>query len=148
MAPPHSPPGTGGGARDGHLLDRPLPVRTLVGEDARRHHHDDGLPRRPRLPRRSVAVDAPRAAADHGSRRSLDRRRSVVTLRIVHVSAYCAPAFVYGGPPRSIFELCRAQRELGASVHVITTSANGDRELPQDVIARGEYEGIPVRYCE
>ena len=71
-----------------------------------------------------------------------------MTLRVVHVSAYFAPAFVYGGPPRSILGLCRAQRDAGVDVQVITTTANGDSELPQTVVARGEYEGIPVRYCE
>ena len=71
-----------------------------------------------------------------------------MSLRVVHVSAYFAPAFVYGGPPRSILGLCRAQRDAGVDVQVITTTANGDAELAAVVIARGEYEGIPVRYCD
>ena len=68
-------------------------------------------------------------------------------MRVVHVCAYFAPAFVYGGPPRSVLALCRAERDAGANVRVVTTSANGDGELSEEVIARGEYEGIPVRYC-
>jgi glycosyltransferase involved in cell wall biosynthesis len=71
-----------------------------------------------------------------------------VSLRVVHVCAYFAPAFVYGGPPRSVLGLCRAQREAGVDVRVVTTTANGDSELPDTVIAHGEYEGIPVHYCE
>jgi glycosyltransferase involved in cell wall biosynthesis len=71
-----------------------------------------------------------------------------LTLRVIHVAAYFAPAFVYGGPPRSILGLCRAQRDAGVDVQVITTTANGDAELPDAVVARGEYEGIPVQYCE
>jgi hypothetical protein len=63
------------------------------------------------------------------------------------VCAYFAPAFVYGGPPRSVLALCRAQRDAGADVRVVTTSANGDGEVSEEFIARGEYEGIPVRYC-
>jgi len=70
-----------------------------------------------------------------------------MTLRVVHVCAYFAPAFVYGGPPRSIFGLCRAQRDAGLDVRVVTTTANGDSELSDSVILRAEYEGIPVRYC-
>jgi len=70
-----------------------------------------------------------------------------MTLRIVHVCAYFAPAFVYGGPPRSVLALCRAQRDAGADVRVVTTSANGDGEVSEEVVARAEYEGIPVRYC-
>jgi glycosyltransferase involved in cell wall biosynthesis len=68
-------------------------------------------------------------------------------VRVVHVCAYFAPAFVYGGPPRSVLALCGAQRDAGADVRVVTTSANGDAEVSEAVIARGEYDGIPVRYC-
>lgn len=71
-----------------------------------------------------------------------------MSLRVVHLSAYFAPAFVYGGPPRSILGLCRAQRELGVDVRVVTTTANGDDELDDAVIARGEYDGVRVRYCK
>jgi glycosyltransferase involved in cell wall biosynthesis len=70
-----------------------------------------------------------------------------MTVRVVHVCAYFAPAFVYGGPPRSVLALCLAQRDAGADVRVVTTSANGDGEVSEELIARGEYEGIPVRYC-
>jgi glycosyltransferase involved in cell wall biosynthesis len=70
-----------------------------------------------------------------------------VPLHVVHVCAYFAPAFVYGGPPRSIHALCRAQRTAGADVRVVTTSANGDGELGDEIVARGEYDGIPVHYC-
>ena len=70
-----------------------------------------------------------------------------MSIRVVHVCAYFAPAFVYGGPPRSVFDLCRAQIEEGADVQVVTTTANGDAELSDAVVARGEYEGVPVRYC-
>jgi hypothetical protein len=69
-------------------------------------------------------------------------------VRVVHVCAYFAPAFVYGGPPRSVFDLCRAERDAGADVRVITTTANGNGELGGPIVARGEYDGIPVRYCE
>jgi glycosyltransferase involved in cell wall biosynthesis len=68
-------------------------------------------------------------------------------LRVVHLCAYFAPAFIYGGPPRSVLALCRAQREAGADIRVVTTSANGEGELGDEVTAREEYEGIPVRYC-
>jgi len=70
-----------------------------------------------------------------------------MTVRVVHVCAYFAPAFVYGGPPRSVLALCQAQRDAGADVRVVTTSANGDAEVSEEFIARGEYQGIPVRYC-
>ena len=102
---------------------------------------------RPDVPRRPVAPDATQSAAGHWRRRSLVARCGVI-LRVVHVCAYFAPAFVYGGPPRSILGLCRAQRDAGVDVEVVTTTANGDSELAESVVASGEYDGIPVRYCE
>lgn len=71
-----------------------------------------------------------------------------MSLRVVHVCAYFAPAFVYGGPPRSVLGLCRALRDAGLDVRVVTTTADGDRELADSVVAQGQYQGIPVRYCE
>jgi glycosyltransferase involved in cell wall biosynthesis len=68
-------------------------------------------------------------------------------LRVVHVCAYFAPAFVYGGPPRSLLELCQAQRAAGLHVSVVTTTADGSRELPREATAAREYAGIPVTYC-
>ncbi len=65
-------------------------------------------------------------------------------MKVVHVSAYFAPAFGFGGPPRSLLALCRAQQDAGLDVEVFTTTANRGAELP----ARpdGELvEGIPVR---
>lgn len=63
-------------------------------------------------------------------------------MRVLHVSAYFAPAFVYGGPPRSILGLCQALLRVGVDVCVFTTTANGCAELPPggDV-----HEGVPVR---
>jgi glycosyltransferase involved in cell wall biosynthesis len=67
-------------------------------------------------------------------------------MRILHVAAYYAPAFVYGGPPRSIHALCRALTEQGVDVQVFTTDANGAGSLPPAVTAATELEGVPVRY--
>ena len=71
-----------------------------------------------------------------------------MSLRVVHVCAYFAPAFVYGGPPRSIAGLCRAQRDAGIDVSVVTTTANGGTELDDSIVGRGHYDGIPVHYCK
>jgi len=67
-------------------------------------------------------------------------------VRVLHVSAYYAPAFVYGGPPRSIHALCRALHAHGVDVSVFTTDANGSTSLPADVTAARQHEGVPVRY--
>jgi len=68
-------------------------------------------------------------------------------VRVIHVSAYYAPAWVYGGPPASIHGLCRALRRRGTDVQVVTTDANGESALPATVTGAGAYEGVPVTYC-
>jgi glycosyltransferase involved in cell wall biosynthesis len=67
-------------------------------------------------------------------------------MRVVHVTPYFAPAFVYGGPPRSVLALCRALRHAGAAVEVVTSTANGDGELPAAVSAQKTFDGVPVTY--
>jgi len=62
------------------------------------------------------------------------------------VSAYYAPAFVYGGPPRSIHGLCHALHARGLDLTVFTTDANGAGALPPSVTAGSRYEGVAVRY--
>ncbi|HTM04916.1 MAG TPA: glycosyltransferase [Vicinamibacterales bacterium] len=67
-------------------------------------------------------------------------------MRVLHVAAYYAPAYVYGGPPRSIHGLCRALTRHGVDVEVFTTDANGEAALPPTVTGSGDFEGVPVRY--
>ena len=67
-------------------------------------------------------------------------------MRVLHVAAYYAPAFVYGGPPRTIHALCRALGGHGVDVQVFTTDANGSGSLPSSVAAASAFEGVPVRY--
>jgi len=66
-------------------------------------------------------------------------------LRVLHVTPYFAPAYRYGGPPRSILGLCRALGEAGVDVEVFTTTANGGDPLPP---APGgvDIEGVRARY--
>ena len=37
-------------------------------------------------------------------------------MRVLHVQAYFAPAWVYGGPPRSVLGLCKALQRNGVEV--------------------------------
>jgi glycosyltransferase involved in cell wall biosynthesis len=67
-------------------------------------------------------------------------------MRVLHVSPYFAPAYRYGGPARSILGLCRGLLDQGVGVEVFTTTANGSEELPMEVVERGSFEGVPVRY--
>jgi glycosyltransferase involved in cell wall biosynthesis len=67
-------------------------------------------------------------------------------VRVLHVSPYFAPAFRYGGPPRSVLGLCQGLQRAGVQVEVITTAANGPTDLAASPRGGDEYEGIPVRY--
>src|SRR5438445_13776112 len=67
-------------------------------------------------------------------------------MRVLHVSPYFAPAFVYGGPPRSILGLCKGLQHAGVDVEVFTTTANGEEEMPASPPGGDCYDGVPVRY--
>jgi glycosyltransferase involved in cell wall biosynthesis len=70
-------------------------------------------------------------------------------MKVLHVAPSFHPAYSYGGPIRSTFELCRNLGELGCEVRVLTTDANGlDQVLDVDTNEEVELpEGFRVRYC-
>jgi len=70
-------------------------------------------------------------------------------MKVLHVVPSFHPAYSYGGPIRSTFELCRNAAELGCEVRVLTTDANGlHRVLDVDKNEEVELpEGFRVRYC-
>jgi glycosyltransferase involved in cell wall biosynthesis len=70
-------------------------------------------------------------------------------MKVLHVVPSFHPAYSYGGPIRSTFELCRNEVELGCEVRVLTTDADGlDRVLDVDKTKEVELpEGFRVRYC-
>lgn len=47
------------------------------------------------------------------------------TMKIFCITPYYKPAYVYGGPSRSVPSLCEAMAKYGAQVTVFTTNANG-----------------------
>ena len=65
-------------------------------------------------------------------------------LSVLHVSPYFAPAFRYGGPPRSILGLCRALARAGVRAEACTTTANGAGELPPSPPDGEWIDGIRV----
>lgn len=70
-------------------------------------------------------------------------------MNILHVTPSFYPAFFYGGPTHSVFELCAGLARHGNSVTVLTTDANGPSEVlsvdtSQEVQLR---PGLNVRYC-
>jgi glycosyltransferase involved in cell wall biosynthesis len=69
-----------------------------------------------------------------------------MALRVLHVTPYFAPAFGYGGPPRSVLGLCRGLGRAGVEVRVVTTTADGRRELSASPPEGDRYEGVAVHY--
>lgn len=66
-------------------------------------------------------------------------------MRILHVTPYFAPAYCYGGPPRSILGLSRALLARQVEVEVITTTANLPHELEPSPDSAVLVDGIPTR---
>lgn len=70
-------------------------------------------------------------------------------VRVLHITPSFYPALVYGGPTRSVHQLCIALAEVGCEVRVLTTDANGpdaelDVETDREIRLR---DGLRVRYC-
>lgn len=68
-------------------------------------------------------------------------------LKVLHVAPSYAPAWVYGGPVRSVPGLVKALGAAGLDVRVVTTNANGDGTLD---VPRGwtRWEDTPVAYSK
>jgi glycosyltransferase involved in cell wall biosynthesis len=62
------------------------------------------------------------------------------------VVPYYKPAYVYGGPARSIPAMCEALAELGAQVTVFTTDANGAERLNVPLGRALNVSGVTVWY--
>jgi len=70
-------------------------------------------------------------------------------VRVLHVTPFFAPAWVYGGLPESAYQFARHLARAGATVRVLTTDANG-WGTRLDAAAMRSYahrDNIEVRYC-
>src|SRR5215470_9921563 len=70
-------------------------------------------------------------------------------LKVVHVIPGFYPAFIYGGPIESVYQLCRHLGQAGCEVRVLTTDADGPKTVLNVETSR-EVEispGLTVRYC-
>ncbi len=67
-------------------------------------------------------------------------------MRIVAVVSFYKPAFVYGGPVRSISALCEGLIKAGAQVTVLTTNANGAEALTVPTGQPVNVDGVQVYY--
>jgi glycosyltransferase involved in cell wall biosynthesis len=66
-------------------------------------------------------------------------------MRVLHITPYYAPAYVYGGPVLSREQLVKELSRLGIEQRIITTNANGNRVLDSE---RGwnSRDGVPTIY--
>lgn len=67
-------------------------------------------------------------------------------MNILHIVPSYKPAYIYGGPIESIGSLCEALAEIGNTVDVFTTTANGDSELEVETRIAINVEGVNVYY--
>lgn len=67
-------------------------------------------------------------------------------MRILYISSYYKPAYIYGGPARSIAAMCEALTREGAQVTVLTTNANGGTPLDVPLEQPVDVDGVMVYY--
>ncbi|MGH9383992.1 MAG: glycosyltransferase [Vicinamibacterales bacterium] len=94
--------------------------------------------------RRTLRASARVVDAAHERRLStrILRQRSTLPSRILHVIPALAPR--YGGPSAACLGMCRALIELGTTVVVATTDADGSQRLPVTLGATQAYHEIPA----
>lgn len=68
------------------------------------------------------------------------------SMKLLFVTAYYKPAYVYGGPTRSISALCEGLASVGAEVTVLTTNANGPSRLDVPINQEVQINGVKVWY--
>jgi len=67
-------------------------------------------------------------------------------MKILYVCSFYKPAYVYGGPTRSVSALCEELAHLGATVTVLTTNANGTQPLDVPLRQPVYVDGVTVYY--
>lgn len=67
-------------------------------------------------------------------------------MKILTIIPSYKPAFIYGGPVRSVAALCEALVAKGHEVSVLTTNANGKTDLPVTHGEAATIDGVQVTY--
>ena len=67
-------------------------------------------------------------------------------LRILYVTLYYKPAYLYGGPIHSMSALCEELAKTGLDITVFTTNANGSSRLDVPLEKPIEIAGVKVWY--
>lgn len=67
-------------------------------------------------------------------------------MKIIHLSASYKPAYIYGGPTMSVSLLCEQLQNQKLAIEVLTTTANGNRELAIAIGKPIQVDGVTVTY--
>lgn len=67
-------------------------------------------------------------------------------MKILTIIPSYKPAYIYGGPVRSVAALCEALATKGHEMSVLTTNANGKTDLPVTVGEATNIDGVQVTY--
>lgn len=67
-------------------------------------------------------------------------------MKILQINASYKPAYIYGGPTRSVSKLSEQLAKAGCEVTVFTTTANGNDELTVPLNQAVMVDGVPVWY--
>lgn len=63
-------------------------------------------------------------------------------LKVLHVIPGIAPR--YGGPSQAIYTMCSALQSQGVDPLIVTTNADGDKELPVALATQVNYQNVPT----
>lgn len=68
-------------------------------------------------------------------------------MKLLAITSYYKPAYVYGGPVHSEAALYEGLTKLGVDLTVITTNANGEDKLDVPFLTPVDVDGVKVIYC-
>jgi glycosyltransferase involved in cell wall biosynthesis len=69
-------------------------------------------------------------------------------MKLLFVTPFYRPAYIYGGPTRSIPSLCEGLVQQGHKVEVFTTNANGPEKLDVPLETAVDVNGVEVAYFD
>lgn len=69
-------------------------------------------------------------------------------MKILHIVPTYIPAWIYGGPIRSVHALCKKMVEMGHQVDVFTTNINGRGVSNVPLSSFVELDGVRIKYFE
>lgn len=67
-------------------------------------------------------------------------------VHLIHINASYKPAYIYGGPTMSVAKLCETISAQNIDIEVLTTLANGKKELDIKSGSSTSLEGVKVTY--